>query len=45
MEQSRNNDKILIKKETLEGQHDAMSAQKDNALCKEKKLGDERESI
>ena len=29
----------------MEGQHDAMSAQKDNALCEEKKLGDERESI
>ena len=45
VEQSGNIGKILIKIETLEGQHDAMSAHKDNALCEEEKLGDERESI
>ena len=45
MEQNGNSGKILIKIETLEGQHDAMSAQKDNGLCEEEKLGDERESI
>ena len=36
---------FLIMIETLEGQHDAMSVQKNNSLCEEEKLGDERESI
>ena len=42
VEQSGNNGKILIKIETLEGQHDAVSAQKDNALCEEEKLCNKR---